>query len=161
MTGFVVDCSVTVAWCFEDEATVELDSLLDRVQLEGAVVPPLWISEAANVLLSAHRRGRIDRETMQERLALLDMLPIETDSMASGAVWRSSVLTLADAEALTFYDATYLELAIRRGLPLGQQRCCAASRRPPSRGRRCPSRTTVIAALPFVAIVCAPLARRT
>jgi predicted nucleic acid-binding protein len=118
VTGFIVDCSVTVAWCFEDEATVELDSLLDRVQREGAVVPPLWISEAANVLLSAQRRGRIDRETMHERLALLDMLPIETDSMASGAVWRSSVLTLADAEALTFYDATYLELSIRRGLPL-------------------------------------------
>ena len=118
MTGFIVDCSVTVAWCFEDEATVELDSLLDRVQREGAVVPPLWISEAANVLLSAQRRGRIDRETMQERLALLDMLPIETDNMASGPVWRSSVLTLADAEALTFYDATYLELAIRRALPL-------------------------------------------
>ena len=118
MAGFIVDCSVTVAWCFEDEATVELDSLLDRVQREGAVVPPLWISEAANVLLLAQRRGRIDRETMQERLALLDMLPIETDNMASGAVWRSSVLTLADVEALTFYDATYLELAIRRGLPL-------------------------------------------
>jgi len=80
VTGFIVDCSVTVAWCFEDEATVELDSLLDRVQREGAVVPPLWISEAANVLLSAQRRGRIDRETMHERLALLDMLPIETDS---------------------------------------------------------------------------------
>jgi predicted nucleic acid-binding protein len=118
VTGFIVDCSVTVAWCFDDEATVELDLLLDRVQREGAVVPPLWISEAANVLLLAQRRGRIDRETMQERLALLDMLPIETDNMASGPVWRSSVLTLADAEALTFYDATYLELAIRRGLPL-------------------------------------------
>ena len=111
---------------------LEVDSLLDRVQREGAVVPPLWISEAANVLLSAQRRGRIDRETMQERLALLDMLPIETDNMASGAVWRSSVLTLADAEALTFYDATYLELAIRRGLPLASSDAAlrrAASRR--------------------------------
>ena len=135
---------------------MELDSLLDRVQREGAVVPPLWISEAANVLLLAQRRGRIDRETMQERLALLDMLPIETDNMASGAVWRSSVLTLADAEALTFYDATYLELAIRRGLPLGQQRCSAASRRQPSWGRRGAGRTTVIAASPFAAILYAP-----
>lgn len=92
--------------------------LLDRVQHEGAVVPPLWISEASNVLLTAQRRGRIDREAMHERLALLDMLPIDIDDMAIGAVWRSSVLTLAGAEALTFYDATYLELAIRRGLPL-------------------------------------------
>lgn len=118
MTGCVLDCSVAVAWCFEDEATAELDALLDRVQREGALVPPLWISEASNVLLMAERRGRIGKGTMQERLALLDMLPIETDDMAVGSVWRSSVLTLADAETLTFYDATYLELAIRRGLPL-------------------------------------------
>ena len=76
------------------------------------------MSEASNVLLMAQRRGRIDRETMQERLGLLDMLPIETDDTVSGTVWRSSVLTLADVEALTFYDAIYLELAIRRGLPL-------------------------------------------
>ncbi len=118
MAGFVLDCSVAIAWCFEDEATADLDALLDRVQHQGAVVPPLWMSEASNVLLMAQRRGRIDRETMQERMALLDMLPIETDDINSGTVWRSSVVTLADVEALTFYDAIYLELAIRRGLPL-------------------------------------------
>jgi predicted nucleic acid-binding protein len=118
VAGFVLDCSVAVAWCFEDETSPDLDTLLDRVVNEGAVVPPLWMSEASNVLLMAHRRGRISKETMHERLALLDMLPIETDEVAGGAVWRSSVLTLADTETLTFYDATYLELAIRRGLPL-------------------------------------------
>jgi predicted nucleic acid-binding protein len=118
LAGFVLDCSVAIAWCFEDEATADLDALLNRVQHQGAVVPPLWMSEASNVLLMAQRRGRIDRETMQERMALLDMLPIETDDIAGGTVWRSSVVTLADAEALTVYDAIYLELAIRRGLPL-------------------------------------------
>ena len=118
MAGFVLDCSVAVAWCFEDETSPDLDALLDRVLNEGAVVPPLWTSEASNVLLMAHRRGRISKETIHERLALLDMLPIETDEVAGGAVWRSSVLTLADTETLTFYDAIYLELAIRRGLPL-------------------------------------------
>jgi predicted nucleic acid-binding protein len=51
-------------------------------------------------------------------LALFDMLPLETDGEGGGSVWRTSVLTLADAESLTFYDATYLELAIRRALPL-------------------------------------------
>ena len=55
---------------------------------------------------------------MQERLALLDMLPIETDIQGSGPVWRSTVLALALTEALTFYDAVYLELAIRSGLAL-------------------------------------------
>jgi predicted nucleic acid-binding protein len=116
--NLVLDCSVAVAWCFEDEATADLDALLDHVQRDGAIVPPLWTSEVANVLLLACRRGRIGRETVQERLALLDMLPIEVDQLADGTVWRTSVLTLADAETLTFYDAVYLELAIRRGLRL-------------------------------------------
>jgi predicted nucleic acid-binding protein len=89
------------------------------------------MSEASNTLLMAQRRGRIDRETMQERLALLDMLPIETDDAVCGTVWRSSVLTLADVEALSFYDAIYLELAIRRGLPLASSDAalCRAARR--------------------------------
>jgi predicted nucleic acid-binding protein len=118
VTHIVLDCSVAVAWCFEDAATVELDALLDHVRHQGAVVPMLWTSEVANILLLACRRGRIARDIMQERLALLDMLPIEVDALAGGTIWRTSVLTLADAETLTFYDAVYLELAMRRGLPL-------------------------------------------
>lgn len=142
MVSLVLDCSVAVAWCFEDEATADLDALLDRVQHEGAVVPPLWISEVANVLLMACRRGRIDRETVPERLAQLDMLPMDTDGVGSGTAWRNGVLTLADAEMLTFYDAVYLELAIRRGLPLASSDAAlrrAARRRGvivvPARGR--------------------------
>lgn len=107
-----------MAWCFEDEATPALDALLDRVQAEGAVVPPLWTLEVANVLLMASRRRRITSEGMLERLASLDMLPMETDGQAVGAVWRSTVLALAQTEALTCYDAVYLELAIRRGMTL-------------------------------------------
>ncbi|MGA3400435.1 MAG: type II toxin-antitoxin system VapC family toxin [Acetobacteraceae bacterium] len=118
MPGFVVDCSVAVAWCFEDEATPALDALLELVQTEGAVVPAWWTLEVTNVLLLAARRGRIASEAVQERLALLDMLAIETDTQGLGAVWRSTVLALAQTEALTVYDAVYLELAIRRGLPL-------------------------------------------
>jgi len=118
MPGFVVDCSVAVAWCFEDEATPALDALLELVQTEGAVVPAWWTLEVTNVLLLAARRGRTASEAVQERLALLDMLAIETDTQGLGAVWRSTVLALAQTEALTVYDAVYLELAIRRGLPL-------------------------------------------
>ena len=118
MARLVLDCSVAVAWCFEDEATPALDALLDRVQAEGAVVPAWWTLDVANVLLTAARRGRIAREAVQERLALFDMLAIETDTQGIGAVWRSTVLTLAQTEMLTLYDAVYLELAIRRGLSL-------------------------------------------
>jgi predicted nucleic acid-binding protein len=118
MPRLVLDCSVAVAWCFDDEATPALDALLDRVQTEGAVVPSWRALEVANVLVMASRRGRVAREAVQERLALLDMLPLETDSAGLGAAWRSTVLTLALSETLTMYDAVYLELAIRRGLGL-------------------------------------------
>ena len=118
MPRFVLDCSVAVAWCFEDEATPALDALLDQVQAHDAVVPPLWTLEFANVLLGAVRRGRMTRETMHDQLALVDMLPIATDRDGTGPLWRSTTLALADTEALTFYDAVYLELAIRRGLVL-------------------------------------------
>ncbi len=115
MARRVLDCSVAVAWCFEDEATPPLDAVVDRVQTEGAVVPSWWTLEVANVLLMAARHGRIAREAVQERFALLDMLPIETDTQGLGAVWRSTVLAMAETEMLPFYDAVYLELAIRRG----------------------------------------------
>lgn len=118
MAGFVVDCSIAVAWCFEDEVTPALDALLDKVQVDGAIVPSLWTIEVANVLTGAVRRQRISREHMHERLVVLDMLPIETDTQGMGPVWRSSVLALVETEALTAYDAIYLELAIRRGLVL-------------------------------------------
>lgn len=114
----VLDCSVAVAWCFEDEATPQLDALLDQVQQTGAVVPPLWTIEITNVLLQAGRKGRIAPAAIQERLSLLDMLPIEIDTVGSGSASRGTLLALATAEALTAYDATYLELAIRRGVPL-------------------------------------------
>lgn len=115
---FVLDCSIAVAWCFADEATPALDALLDRVQADGAIVPPLWTLEVSNVLAQAAKRGRLARDAARTRLQLLDMLPIATDDGGTGRVWRDNVLTLAEGTGLTIYDATYLELAIRRALPL-------------------------------------------
>lgn len=114
----VLDCSIAVAWCFADEATTALDALLDQVQAEGAIVPPLWTLEVGNVLTQAAKRGRLAPDAVRTRLQLLDMLPIATDDRGTGPVWRDNLLTLAEATGLTIYDATYLELAIRRALPL-------------------------------------------
>jgi predicted nucleic acid-binding protein len=81
------------------------------------VVPALWHLELANVLLQAERRGRIEPGETAARLALIGELPIETDHETVGRAWRE-ILSLARQEKLTTYDATYLELAVRRGLPL-------------------------------------------
>jgi predicted nucleic acid-binding protein len=117
VSGFVLDCSIAVAWCFADEADPETDALLERVRDEGAVVPGLWHLELGNVLLQAERRGRMRRADMTTRLELIGQLPIATDDETSTRALRE-ILALARAEGLTTYDAAYLDLALRRGLPL-------------------------------------------
>lgn len=117
MPGLVLDCSVAVAWCFEDEATAELDALLPLLRDEGAVVPAIWHLEVANVLLMAERRGRISESGMPAHLRLLAELPIVTDTASAERVLRD-VLPLARTHRLTAYDASYLELAARLNLKL-------------------------------------------
>jgi predicted nucleic acid-binding protein len=117
VSGLVLDCSIAVGWCFEDEASAETDALLDRVRDEGAVVPALWHLELGNVLLQAEKRGRIAAGDVTTRLELIAELPITTDHETSARAWRET-LSLARAQGLTSHDASYLELAIRRGLPL-------------------------------------------
>ncbi|WP_411728258.1 type II toxin-antitoxin system VapC family toxin [Methyloglobulus sp.] len=117
MTGFVLDCSIAVAWCFEDEASDICDALLERVRDEGALVPSLWHLELGNVMIQAERRRRINSADVSTRLELIGDLPIVTDDETPQRALHE-VLALARAENLTTYDAAYLELAIRRGLPL-------------------------------------------
>jgi predicted nucleic acid-binding protein len=109
---YVVDASIALTWCFEDEVTTETEAIGTRVDAEGAVVPGLWRLEVGNALLLAERRRRIDRHGVEERLALLSALPISIDAETDPRAWNDTIL-LARAERLTLYDATYLELAIR------------------------------------------------
>ena len=117
MSALVIDSSAALSWCFEDEASPESDASLEQVRDQGAVVPGLWHLEVANVLLQAERRGRITTGDVTMRLELIAELPIATDNETTARAWRE-ILALARAEGLTTYDATYLELAIRRGFPL-------------------------------------------
>jgi predicted nucleic acid-binding protein len=115
--SLVLDASLTLAWYFEDERTPAGDALLDRVAEDGAVVPMLWRYEIANGLQTAVRRGRIDVAYREASLADLRLLPITVDRAGDDVVW-TAILGFADRFRLTVYDAAYLELAHRRGLPL-------------------------------------------
>jgi len=117
VSGLVLDCSVAVSWCFEDEASPETDAILERIRDEGAIVPAIWHLELGNVLVQAERRKRLAAADTTTRLELIADLPIVTDDETSHRALRE-VLTLARAEGLTTYDAAYLELAMRKGLPL-------------------------------------------
>ena len=113
----MLDASATFPWLFEDEASSAADALLDLVTEQGAVVPSLWFLECANGLSMAERRGRIDGEGVARAIGLLRRLPLEVDDAAPSRAF-DEVLALARAHGLTAYDAGYLDLARRRGLPL-------------------------------------------
>ena len=115
--SFVLDNSVALAWCFEGEQTDAIMALLDRVTDSGATAPQLWPVEALNGLLTAERRGRIDAATRRRLAGFLQDLPISIDDEPATRVWTMTS-ALAEAHRLTAYDATYLELALRLGVPL-------------------------------------------
>ena len=130
MTELVIDASVALAWCFSDERTEAAAGLLDRLAAGAASVPAIWHLEIANVLALSERRRRITPARSAEFITLLETLEIVVDEeTATRALGR--VLDLAREERLTAYDAAYLELAMRLGIPLASKDgdlCDAAER---------------------------------
>jgi len=116
----VLDVSLSCAWCFADEASDGAWAILEQLQTHQAHVPALWLSETANVLVQAERRGRISGAACRTFLGLLEDLPISVDQPSTASVWHDT-LALARSHRLTSYDAAYLELALRRGLPLASR----------------------------------------
>jgi predicted nucleic acid-binding protein len=117
VSGFVVDASIALAWCFDDEATDATRALLDRFEDEHAEVPSLWHLDLANALAAGERRRRITPARASEFIALIGSLPIVIDEQTANLA-LGTVLDLARSEGLSTYDASYLELAMRRGVPL-------------------------------------------
>lgn len=115
--AFVLDCSVTMAWVFPDEASASTDALRESLVEDSAFVPALWAVETGNVLLTATRRGRIAKDDWRQIRESLQALPINIDPVSTDRVW-GAVLELADAYRISAYDAMYLELAHRLRLPL-------------------------------------------
>ena len=115
--SFVLDCSVTMAWCFDDERTAATDALLDKLVAEGAEAPSIWPLEVTNMLLGAARRNRISPAAANVAAQRIAALPVLIDLEGSRRAW-DSLLQLAVRYGLTSYDACYIELALRKALPL-------------------------------------------
>lgn len=113
----VLDASVALSWCFADESSSESEAILDRLRSERAVVPQHWPVEVTNVLLVAERRNRLNPSQSAAFTQLLEALAIEID-LHTGARVSESWLSLGREYQLSAYDAAYLDLAIRRGMPL-------------------------------------------
>lgn len=115
--GFVLDASIALSWCFADEASEHTWSLLERLEKETAYAPSLWALEVSNVLILAERRERISYEDVIFSLELISNLSIHVDEETAYRAFHETS-QLAYQEKLTGYDASYLELALRLGIPL-------------------------------------------
>lgn len=114
---FVLDCSVSMSWIFDDEDDAYAASVRDRLASESAVVPAIWPLEVGNALLMAERRRRIKRAESLRFSQILGTLPIDID-VAPTLQDAEALCELARDVGLSVYDATYLELAATHGLPL-------------------------------------------
>jgi predicted nucleic acid-binding protein len=113
----VVDSSVAIAWLFDDEDDPYATAVAARLPFANPIVPRLWHLEMANVLLGGERKNRCTQSDITGWLSFLARLPIAVDSETEDKAW-SDTINLARQYRLTVYDAAYLELALREGIPL-------------------------------------------
>ena len=118
MPGIVVDASVSAAWFLPDEATPFTEAVLQATAVTEVWVPALWLLEIGNLMLNAQRRKRINESKRRELVAAASALRLRVDREPVSMV---ALDALAARHGLTLYDATYLELALRRALPLATQ----------------------------------------
>lgn len=115
--SFVVDNSIVMTWFFQDQANPYADSILDRLTEATAFVPSIWPLEVVNVLLSAERKKYIGQADSIRFISLLLQLPIVVDYESPQKLMQD-LIGLGRAHRLSSYDASYLDLAMRKGLPL-------------------------------------------
>ena len=111
---FVVDASITTCWLMPDESHVRATIAFELLDETDAVAPAIWWFEARNVIAMNERRGRLVGVNLNRACELLTMLPVDIDREPD----EIAILRLARRHRLTAYDASYLDLALRRGAPL-------------------------------------------
>jgi predicted nucleic acid-binding protein len=122
VSRYVLDNTITMAWCFPDEATPYTEGFLTRLSnlVDTAIVPSLWLYETSNVTALAVREGRITPEKAQQFLTSLGDLPIEVEPPPGRKTLFTILPDLMAQYRLSAYDAAYLELALRRQLPIAR-----------------------------------------
>ena len=115
--AIVVDASVTLAWCFLDEATEATWSVLDEVRDGGGITPAIWPLEVSNAMLRGQGRGRLSAAAAAQFVELIEMLPIQVEPLTIHRA-LGPIRSLAQTHSLSAYDASYLELAMREGMSL-------------------------------------------
>lgn len=117
MEDFVIDNSVVMSWCFKDETSKYTDAILERLGRATAYVPAIWPLEVCNVLLVAERRKRLHQKDSAHFISLLLELPIIVEQESPERM-LSEIISLAREFKMSSYDASYLDLAMRKGLSI-------------------------------------------
>jgi predicted nucleic acid-binding protein len=106
-----------MSWCFKDEISQYADAVLDRLQESTAFVPSIWPLEVVNVLLVAEQKKRLRQADSVRFITLLSQLPIVVEHERTGTI-MNDLLTLTRVNKISSYDASYLDLSMRKGLPI-------------------------------------------
>jgi len=114
---FVLDCSVTMAWLFEDQADRYTEAILKAMADAAALVPILWSYEVSNVLMVGERKKLVSMSQSTRFLELLHNLNISFQPIHD-VKQEENLLSKGRSFGLSSYDAAYLALAMSRGLPL-------------------------------------------
>ena len=114
---FVVDTSVVMSWCFEEEGNSYAEAVLESLEFAEAFVPAIWPLEVGNVLLVAERKKRLTQAAVVRFLALLSGLPITVEQETPERMLKE-IVSLAREHGRSTYDASYLDLAMRFDLPI-------------------------------------------
>jgi predicted nucleic acid-binding protein len=114
---FVIDTSVVMSWCFKDETNRYADGILDFLEEATAMAPSIWPLEVGNVLLVAERKKRLSEADSMRFVTLLSELPIIVEQEPPERMMHE-ILMLAREHKLSSYDASYLDLAMRKGLSI-------------------------------------------
>ena len=120
MTDFVLDNSVAMRWLLASnkiDDQIYAEDVLKSLSNKDALVPNLWHLEATNVLLGAEKRDETSVGEIEGFISQLENLPIHVDHLTVHQAFNRT-LALARAYKLSSYDAAYLELAIREGIPI-------------------------------------------
>jgi predicted nucleic acid-binding protein len=117
---FVLDASMALSWCFEDEASRYSNDVLDSLSSDTGIAPPLWPLEVSNGLLMAERRNRTTPQTAAKFLEQLVKLPLQISSRGDLSI-AEDLLDCGRKYGLTAYDSCYLLLALKEGHPLATE----------------------------------------
>lgn len=115
--AFVLDVSVAVPWVIRSLSTSYTDGVVRSLVRVTTIVPGSWLMDLAGAVRVFEQRGWYAPSQVSTNLSVLDGFAIQIDDQTNDRAW-GDILTLGRTHNISACQAAYLELALRRRLPL-------------------------------------------